>query len=1843
MNSDVSNLDLLSEGHNVSVYYQISDNQEHPTIIKVLKQNNPTSEDLARFYHEYEISQIINQQQVSFNQLSGVRKVYKKGVVDYCPALYLEYIEGVSLADLLKEQKKTSIADFFKIATALVQALEHIHYHHIVHCQLSPNHIIVMPDGGLRMIDFSQATSISRKTNYPKKDQTLATSLTYASPEQTGRMNQSVGYCSDLYSLGVIFYELLTGKPPFIRQNEMDLVHAHLAATPVPPENINLSIPPVLSQVVLKLLSKNTVDRYQSAFGLRADLEAMAHQLEQNVELSATFKIGQKDHSGVLTIPDKLYGRTEELELLREAYTRVEKGGVELVLVAGEPGSGKSRLTDNFHKKIARNSDFFIAGKYEQFRQQTPYSAIIEAFNKLFLHIISLPETALNWWTNNLQEAMGSNGKVLTDVMPDLEFIIGQQPPIELVSGQEAQNRFERVVQRFVKAVASKENPLILFLDDLQWADASSLRLLQTMLVQEGNANFLVIGVYRSNEVDEDHPFSLLLHYLKQHNKTVIHEITLQNLRYQHIKYLLVDALQVEDNESLYQLTELILLKTQGNAFFVKQFLQSLYEEGLLTFNFKKQKWEWDIAEIQGQNITDNVIDLMVEKISSLPANIQQLLKVAACLGNVFSINEIDLILGNNFGYENIFSSLWLAIEAVFVSPLDEDFENTPAYYVHNKDARFKFTHDHIEQATYSLWSKQEREVLHLRIAQMFLERGKDEHLFTITNHFNKATSLLKTKEDKVLVIRLNQQAAERGQKTNAYQSALAYYQIGANLMDDWIWEDYGLAFTFYYDYANCAYLSGNFEIAQEIYNKLLLQELDELDKAETYHAFAELHTAKGELNAAQEYIFKSLTLLNVYYPTTREEIEASLEKEFQLANQYYENISEEEILNAPMITSRRDKLLLKFLGKLDFTSYLLKNISLSFWLALRTVNTTFRHGNSSQASYAFLGYGICSISRTKKTYKGHEIGRLAIRLSEKIDSQAQKSEINYRFGVNLLHWASHQKHNLKYQRKAIRLGLESGNNSFTSYGIFSLLQSLLLTGHHLEEVKAEYNNLFPTLKRINPFILHDFVIPSIYKPLKQLLGETPATDSFDDSEFNEAKFLKERAGNSAEIFYTAKARNLYIFNCFEQGAELAWHYQSILESFPTFINITEGVFYIALHLLATYRDMEEAQQTKNLLLINDALEKLNVWAADAPMNFRARFLLVLAEKTNRVEKRYFEAIPLYQEAIQEARENEYIYIEAMAQERLADLWANAGEEVYARQHLQKAFRLYRGWGAKAKLNCMKQAYPDFLGDVNKDMTPKSLHSNSDTLDFHTLLKFSTTLTQELRLAPLFEKMVRIIAESAGAQRVSVIEKQGEGLVVRVNAAMENDQINVATTNQFLKDNQNLPVSLINYVNRSQKKLIITDAAKDELAQKDGYVQRAKPKSILCYPIVRQGRMRLIFYLENNLTAGAFTNDRLEVLKILSSQIAISIENAQLYENLEHKVEERTRELSVSNESLNQANKDLAHSNEEIKTVNDQLLELTEFKSRLTHMIIHDLKNPLAGIMGIAADESEGRLDKAKISAIARQMLQMTQNILDVQKNQEAQLELRLQNISVHRVSQQVIRQQQILASAKNIRLYSEHLPNDIIQADYDILVRILSNLISNAIKFTPENGEIKLMSTYPENKDLLCIQVQDSGVGIPVNEQDMIFDQFYSTDKAQTGNFRSTGLGLTFCKLAVEKQGGSIGVESIPGQGSTFWFTLPLVAKATLENEQKPIESNPVLEEVYKVKKQLQGKDQELVRVIVAQIRKQGANHTYPTRLARIFEVVKTKMKVSPAVEDWMQMLLKDAVNEVIFEALVK
>jgi serine/threonine protein kinase len=756
----------IYESANSLVYRGIREGDRNPVVLKVLKEDYPSPAELTRYKQEYEITRSLN--------IDGVVKAYSLQDYQRTLVIILEDFGGESLTKLVNELEAESsmpLAKFLCLAIAITEILGRIHATNVIHKDINPGNIVFNPETGIvKIIDFGISTQLTRTNPTFKNPNVLEGTLAYMSPEQTGRMNRTLDYRTDFYSLGVTFYELLTGQLPFTTTDILELVHCHLAKQPIPPHQVKADIPPVVSGIIMKLMAKNAEQRYQSAWGLKADLEECLRQLETTGEI-ATFGLGSQDISDKFQIPQKLYGREAEVETLLTAFERIATGeakGAELMLVAGYSGIGKSALIQEIYKPITEKRGYFLTGKFDQLQRNIPYSAVVSAFAGLVRQLLSEPEHQLQQWRNKLLTALGTNGQIIINVIPEVELIIGKQPPVPEVGATEALNRFNRVFQKFIRVFCSKEHPLVIFLDDLQWADSATLKLIELMMTDADTRYLFVIGAYRDNEVNRSHPLIMMLEGLTKEGAT-ISRITLTPLGLGVIAQLIADTLCSEIS-TVKPLAELVVHKTGGNPFFVNEFLKTLYTENLLFFDFEHLSWGWDIAEIESKNITDNVVELMLGKLKRLPHATQQVLKLAACIGAEFDLNTLSIISKKT--PEEVFTELVVAAQSGLIlakSELDEQL------LVQD----YKFLHDRVQQAAYALIDESQKQVVHLQIGRNLLEKTLperlSERLFEIVDHLNHGIELLTEQPERDEIARLNLIAAQKAKAALAYSMAQKY------------------------------------------------------------------------------------------------------------------------------------------------------------------------------------------------------------------------------------------------------------------------------------------------------------------------------------------------------------------------------------------------------------------------------------------------------------------------------------------------------------------------------------------------------------------------------------------------------------------------------------------------------------------------------------------------------------------------------------------------------------------------------------------------------------------------------------------------------------------------------------------------------------------------------------------------------------------------------------------------------------------------------------------------------------------------------------------------------------
>ncbi|MEH2446326.1 MAG: serine/threonine-protein kinase PknK [Nostoc sp.] len=797
--------DKIYESSNSLVYRGIRDDGVG-IVVKMLKLDYPSVQELTRYKQEYKITRLLN--------LEGVVKAYSQQDYQRTLVIFLEDFGGESLEKWMHKRPDIfcpiPLSTFLNLAIAVCNILGRIHAANIIHKDINPGNIVFNLDTGVvKIIDFGIATQFNRTNPTFKNPHILEGTLAYLSPEQTGRMNRWLDYRTDFYSLGVTFYELLTGHLPFSTTDILELVHCHIAKQPPSPHEINTTIPKPVSDIIFKLMAKNAEDRYQSAWGIKADLELCAAQLTQTGQI-CNIQLGLQDVSDQFHIPQKLYGREAEIAALLAAFERVARIGneknaqcnIEMMLVSGYAGIGKSALVQELYKPITAKRGYFTSGKFDQFQRNIPYSAIADALRKLVQQLLSEPDEQLQKWRSKLLNALGSNGQLIIDVIPEVELIVGKQPPVPEVGSTEAQNRFNLVFQKFIRACCSYEHPLVIFLDDLQWVDFATLRLIELILSDRAMQFLLLIGAYRDNEVTQIHPLLAMIEKLKQEN-VAINQITLAPLEQGAVAQLIAETLHTSTELST-PLAELVWHKTNGNPYFTNEFLKTLYTEGLIVFNINQQHWEWDVAQIKAKNITDNVVELMIGKLKQLPEETQRVLRLAACVGAEFDLATLSAICERPT--VEIFAELTTVIQLELILATSELDENLLMQ-------NYKFLHDRVQQAAYTLIDEEQLQSVHLQIGYCLLKNNEPEtrstDLFEVVDHLNLGCDLVTNQQERDKIARLNLIAGQKAKKALAHSAALQYLITGIELLatDSWQFQ-YALTFALHEEATEAAYLA---------------------------------------------------------------------------------------------------------------------------------------------------------------------------------------------------------------------------------------------------------------------------------------------------------------------------------------------------------------------------------------------------------------------------------------------------------------------------------------------------------------------------------------------------------------------------------------------------------------------------------------------------------------------------------------------------------------------------------------------------------------------------------------------------------------------------------------------------------------------------------------------------------------------------------------------------------------------------------------------------------------------------------------------------------------------------
>jgi PAS domain S-box-containing protein len=1377
------------------------------------------------------------------------------------------------------------VRSFLRLAIAVAAALTQVHRRGLVHKDIKPANILVnRTTGEVKLTGFGIASRLPRERQAPAPPESIAGTLAYMAPEQTGRMNRSIDARSDLYALGVTLYQMLTGSLPFTAADPMEWVHCHIARKPAPPSERLKTIPAAVSALVLKLLAKTAEERYQTAAGLERDLRRCLDEWEAQHRIDA-FPLGQHDTPDRLLIPEKLYGREREIETLLAAFDRVVSSSrTELVLVSGYSGIGKSAVVNELHKALVPSRGFFASGKFDQYKRDIPYATLAQAFQGLIRPLLGKSDAELAGWRDALGEALGPNGRLVMDVVPELKLLIGEQPPVQELPTQQAQGRLQLVFRRFLGVFARPEHPLALFLDDLQWLDAATLEVLADLLTQPDVQQLLVIGAYRDNEVDFAHPLMRKLDTIRKAG-AFVQEINLAPLGEEDLGRLIADTLSCLPPVAA-PLARLVHEKTGGNPFFAIQFISALAEEGLLRFDHDAVRWRWELDRLHAKGYTDNVVDLMVGKLSRLPAETQAALQQLACLGNVAEIGLLSIVLGKSD--DDVRSDLWDAVRLELVERLE---------------GSYKFIHDRVQEAAYSLTPERLRAEAHLSVGRLLAAHTpaerREEAIFEIVNQLNRGAALIASRDERERLAELNLLAGQRAKASAAYASALTYLTAGVAQLPQDSWERrHELAFALELQRGECEFLTGALAEAEQRLTALSSRAANTVEQGRVACLRVDLYTTLDQSSRAIAVGLDYLRHLGIDWSPHPTEEDARREYEriwSQLGSRTIESLIDLPLMSDPASLATMD-VLTKLGAPLAFA-----DATLTFLVLSRAVNLSLERGNSDGSCFAYEWLGAVAGARFGDYNTGFRFAQLGYELVEQRGLRRFQARTYLNFG-SIVPWTRHIQAGRDLLRRAFEAANRIGDLTDAAYSSYVMITNLVAAGDPLVDVQREAEHARAFAEKMGFGLVIDITATQLGL-VRTLRGLTPKFGSFDDKHFEELRVERRFSSNPdlarAECWYwIRKAQARFFAGEYAAAVDASLKAKQLLWTSPSNFEVAEHCFYGALSRAASCDAATDDQRQQHVEALAAYHRQLQLWAANCPDNFENRAALVGAEIA-RIEGRELDAERLYEQAIRSARANGFVHNEALANELAARFYAARGFEEIAQMYRRNARDGYVAWGADGKVRQLDEMYPHRREEERAPGPTGTIGTPVEHLDLATVIKVSQAVSGEIVLEMLIDTLMRTAIEQAGAERGLLILPHGAEPCIEAEATTGGDTVVVQLRDQPVTASV-LPESVLHYVLRTRESVILDDAAAPSLFAADPYLRHRQARSILCLPLITQAKLIGALYLENTLTPRVFAPAGSAVLKLLASQAAIALENARLYRDLEQR-EAKIRRLVDAN------------------------------------------------------------------------------------------------------------------------------------------------------------------------------------------------------------------------------------------------------------------------------------------------------------------------------------------------------
>jgi predicted ATPase/serine phosphatase RsbU (regulator of sigma subunit)/tRNA A-37 threonylcarbamoyl transferase component Bud32 len=1479
-----------------SVVYRAKEIEgNRPVILKTLKEEYPDPQEILRYRQEYETTRRLD--------VAGIPRPIGFERAGNRLILITEDIGGQDLKTLLKTHTFT-LRQLLKMAANIVRILREIHAANLIHADIKPSNIVCnLKTKQLQIIDFGSARALSDAVSVGKI-QVLAGTLSYMSPEQTGRMNRPVDRRTDFYSLGVALYELFTGKLPFETTDALELVHAHIARKPRLPSELDTEVPGGLSDIIMKLLAKNPEDRYQSTRGIEADLVECLRRLENTGRINA-FPLARQDVSDQFQISRKLVGRQKEIDTLAAAYDRVSRGGKELMLIAGPAGIGKTALVLETAKEFARHRGLFLQGQFGAADRNVPYAAIVAALHDLVRQLLTESQERLLLRRERILAVLGANGQVLLDLIPDAAAIVGNQPPVMALEPAAAQRRIKLVLLNFIRVFCRPEQPLVLFLDSLNLADAASLDLIQSLMVDDGIEFLLLIGTYRDEETDTGHPLHKAREALREQSATVGH-MDLENLNPEHIALVTADTLRC-DRQTAESLVQVLVEKTGGNPFFLNEFLNLLYSENLLHFDGGQQRWQWDIAEIRSRMITDNVVELLSDKLQRLDNEALEVITMAAAIGSQFDLQTLAVSCEKS--REQTAAALSRAKIEGLIVPLgtaclerygDSDMGKlleAPADHLLN--CEFKFSHDRIQQAAYALVPASERSMLHYQIGKRLqqnapLDEGAD-HIFLVVDQLNAGRVMLTSEPEHMELAKLNLSAGKRAKAAAVFAMALRYFKTGLDLLQDNCWQaQYDLALALHTQTVEGAFLCSDTNEMEKVVRIVLQHARSPLDQALVYEVKILALTAQNRWAEACRAALEILRKLGLNLPTAPGKLQvwrSLLKTKLMMAGKSLDHLAQ-----LPPMTDPSKTAIMRIIMRVNAALAIIYPAMYPV-LANEQLRMTVRHGNGPASATAYLNYGMLLGSKGDME-AGYQFGQLALQFLEQ--PQAEVSRIPTRFAFNLImrHWKEHLRETLAPFLELHQAAREIGDVFYVAYSSAFYCVHMFLSGWELPEIEKTMAEHDPVAKATGVQAGYHFM--RLYRQVVANLLDSAADPCRLAGHFyDEEKMLAidTEADNKGRDFglYNCKLLLCLLFRQPARAVKNADRVEEVMEG-PTALGSGVPAFYCwsSLARLACYPDVGPQEKGQILKRVEDAQTQLRRWARQSPLNYRHKYDLVNAVR-HWVLRQDSAAMALFDRVIKMAGDGGFLQDKAMANELAARFYLGKDRVSIARAYMTEARYAYLRWGAASKVRDLDETFPELLSAASGPLQANFLTgltdvtiTSSDTserLDLASVLKSTQAMSSEIVLTNLLEKLLNITMENAGAQRGFLVLESGGQLLVEAEMSVERQNVTVRQSTP-LESSHALSRSIVNYVARTLEPVVLDDAATEGKFANTPYVLKIRPKSILCMPLTTKDKLAGVLYLENNLATGAFTPGHLEALKVLSSQAVISLENARLYDRL---------------------------------------------------------------------------------------------------------------------------------------------------------------------------------------------------------------------------------------------------------------------------------------------------------------------------------------------------------------------